>query len=336
MTGSQDDGLRARKRLLQNPYAFIEELEPEEAHRAGPRRNSSNSLSFSEATKADLRSARLAAQNPYSYLDGEGNFSAMIRETPKEVVPSREKNPGKSYFPRFETPRLKRAGSYTDEEIETVARKMQQFLWEHRYEIWQTNTPSDPIEVLDLEVASEVNGYSYSHSEGLGRSDGRHGRFEVAGIIDSQSNQIIISRQFDPQAQRFTGAHELGHAVLHAPSGVVHRDRSMDGSSRARDTMEREADKFASYFLMPGKLVKKEFLSIFGVSPFVLNEASAFALIGEGLIEAERRFSSVRELALLLGSVESYNGRRHVSLCQKFGVSRMAMAIRLEELGIVK
>lgn len=64
----------------------------------------------------------------------------------------------------------------------------------------------------------------------------------------SKSGPVILVGEHVPaERQRFTMAHELGHAVLH------------DGE--ATDAQEREADDFAAEFLFPAKQVVKEWVT---------------------------------------------------------------------------
>ena len=74
---------------------------------------------------------------------------------------------------------------------------------------------------------------------------------------------VQVSKQFPQETQNFTAAHELGHAILHKQT-VLHRDRPLDGSSNTpRIREEMQADKFATFFLMPSKLVEDIFFEMF-------------------------------------------------------------------------
>jgi len=117
--------------------------------------------------------------------------------------------------------------------------------------------------------------------------------------------------------------------------GGVHRDRPMDGLKRSRDQVELEADKFATYFLMPEKLVRNRFSGLFGAEEFNLNEETAFALSYTSLQEFRTKYRTHRDLARLLASTECYNRHHFVSLATQFRVSIGAMAIRIEELGLL-
>jgi Zn-dependent peptidase ImmA (M78 family) len=103
-----------------------------------------------------------------------------------------------------------------------------------------------------------------------------------------------------------------------------------------KDAIEREADKFATFFLMPGKHVENLFKETFGTDCFVLNNETTFYL-GEGSIsEFKAKCTDRRGLALHLATLDHYRVNSFYSMADVFGVSAMAMARRLEELGLVE
>src|SRR5690606_37085640 len=99
------------------------------------------------------------------------------------------------------------------------------------------------------------------------------------GLIDKQSRQVLLSSGLPPTVRNFTAAHELGHALMHEFEGM-HRDKPLDGSSTNNNPQEGEAERFAAYFLMPEKLLRKAFEQSFGMAPFLLNDETRFALSG--------------------------------------------------------
>ncbi|MDZ7685297.1 MAG: ImmA/IrrE family metallo-endopeptidase [Gammaproteobacteria bacterium] len=155
---------------------------------------------------------------------------------------------------------------------------------------------------------------------------------EVAGVIRKSELIVEVSPQFRPEVRRFTAAHELGHALFHTTEGL-HRDRALDGATTAaRDRIEYEADRFATHFLMPRDQVKKAFTQRYLAPPFVVTEESAFALGFKNASALAERCRETRDLSRLLASADSYNAVSFTPLAEHFGVSREAMAIRLEEL----
>ncbi len=320
MTKSFSARIIEDRRLKQNPYAHLNEhggysaLPPISAQ--------------TEATSEQIRQSRLLLQNPYAYHDGADGYSALIGHAtrgsstavmPIGIVSLQELNP---------TPKE----HYSDDEIERLARNLQIKLWQERNKIWLGIETSNPIRILDPEVALKAIGYNFELAETLGQFFHEGKLVEVAGTIDENSKYVHISRQFSPVIRSFTAAHELGHALLHKASGL-HRDRPIDGASLSRSTIEIQADKFATYFLMPQKQVRQIFKQFFLADKFILSEATAFAL---GSDYESLRKKTLRQLSKILASAESFNGINFISLAGQFHVSIEAMAIRLEELGLIE
>lgn len=75
---------------------------------------------------------------------------------------------------------------------------------------------------------------------------------------------ILVTTRRPLGQQRFTAAHELGHLVLdhapHADDEWILRRSPLPGDSRGADVPreEREADAFASYFLLPNWLITEQ------------------------------------------------------------------------------
>src|SRR5690606_16288836 len=116
---------------------------------------------------------------------------------------------------------------------------------------------------------------------------------------------VDISTRFPLAVQRFTVAHEVGHIFLHHPQGL-HRDRPLDGgnSNTPRSRTEKEADRFAAYFLMPREIVEDIFEGIFGPYPGRVPMDLAFGLRPEfdrGRLLGPNR---IREFSQLLASAE--------------------------------
>lgn len=285
-----------------------------------------------------ISQSRLLLCNQYAYLDETGGYSALplSSESGNEIISKSRKvlQDPYAYLDEFggfsaDASSAKKNGGYNLLEIEEQARRLQIKMWQDRANLWPIATPTHPIEILDPTIALKLIGYDSDLEETLGQfySDGK--LVEVAGIIDGQSKRVKISRQFDPNIRSFTAAHELGHAVLHE-TGRMHRDRPINGEAISRSTIEFEADKFATYFLMPRKLVQAIFKRFFLTDKFALNETTAFAL---GLNAHEVRTN--RQLSRLLASAEQFNGLQFKSLARQFRVSTEAMAIRLEELDLL-
>lgn len=232
---------------------------------------------------------------------------------------------------------LKAKSKLTDKDIENAASGLQNLLWTHKEVIWLNSVPDHPAKVLKTNLAfKKALGYNFVSVEKLEIIDDGHGKFETAGIINQKDKIVLISDNFDKNTQNFTAAHELGHALLHKQT-VLHRDRPINGMSKniKRNFTEREADKFATYFLMPSKLVKKEFYEMFSTDKFIIDELTSFNLIKDSPSKLRNDCKNLRGLAIKLASSERYDNQSFVSIASLFNVSTIAMAIRLEELNLI-
>jgi len=282
-----------------------------------------------------ITASRRLLQEPYAGLSKDGNLDASpnASHTQRHVAQGFPQELIHKYTAQEAATQIK--PRYSSIEIEQRARSLQVGLWKDRDLIWPYATPQNPINVLDPMVALRLFGYDCELNETLGQysSDGK--QVEVAGTLDKRTRQVRISHRFENAVRNFTAAHELGHVLLHDTGAALHRDRPLDGSTQSRTGIEFEADKFASFFLMPAKQVQASFERIFLTDQFTLNEATAFAL-GQGDYETLcKKCKTLRQLSRLLAKAKHYNGLHFISLADQFLVSDEAMAIRLEELGLV-
>src|SRR5258708_22690641 len=92
---------------------------------------------------------------------------------------------------------------------------------------------------------------------------------EISGMIHVKDGAIVIgvNALHHPPRQRFTIAHELGHLVLHKDkiTSHVHIDKGFPAalmrdtrSAAGTDTVEVQANQFASELLVPQALLDKE------------------------------------------------------------------------------
>ena len=280
---------------------------------------------------------RLRLQNPYAHVGEDGKLEALppVSTSPADNAPEHSTpNPTIDLGPIRR--KAKTRGQPTRSKIEGIVRDVQRELWRVRGELFPEGQEVDPLDLLDPDLAFRSLGFRSELVESLGQHRWEGEPAEVAGIIDASERTVQISRRFESQVRRFTGAHELGHAVLHDARGL-HRDRAVDGSQLGGpyDRTEREADIFATCFLMPEKLVRAAFEKVFKTRTFVLDEDTAFALDPgdpEGLRASCR---NDRDLSRLLARAARYDGVHFVPLADQFGVSPEAMAIRLEELNLI-
>lgn len=192
-------------------------------------------------------------------------------------------------------------------------------------------------------TADEINLNSIAKSLGyklieqdLGDQISSTGSYRIGGSIDPNMRLIQVNDQLSPEQQRFTFAHELGHAVLH-PGIAAHRDIPIDHerASTSRVPIERQADQFAALLLMPRDKLIVQFQARFGPNPLRLDESSA-GLLGLGSIgEARKKAADTRRFARVVAAANLFGPQPFPSLAQDFKVSVEAMAIRLEELRLV-
>lgn len=309
---------------------------------------------YHDATAGEISKDRVLLGNNYAHLDGNGEYSASIcRSTPLSLATEAEitnsrlllQDPyahldedelsgfgalSNSLFLQIE----RKKASYTIGEIEQKAINLQKIMWKNRHNIWPNIASQKPISILDPVVAFGLVGFDCDTEHNLGEFtiDGK--LIEVAGLIDITSKKARISNQFKPNIQRFTAAHELGHAMMHSVSGL-HRDKPLDGITKSREYKEFEADKFATFFLMPTKLLRLTFKRHFLTEEFTLNEATALALGFHNNFELKKKCNTLRALSRMIAGATRFNGRHFDSLASQFGVSIEAMAIRLEELNLL-
>ena len=213
--------------------------------------------------------------------------------------------------------------------IESIVRDFQNVLW-------LNGDKSDPFKILNPSKSLNYLGYEVLNEIGLDSFTDFDGTVETAGIIDNSKMLVRISDKFSKPTQKFTLAHELGHALFHKSKLVLHRDRGLDYGIPIgkRTDIEFQADKFAAYFLMPSKLVRDVFKEIFKTDYLVIDENVAFALISESIQNLRKRYKDRRSFSRFLASTTIFNGFSQNSLSECFGVSIEAMAIRLEELDL--
>jgi Zn-dependent peptidase ImmA (M78 family)/formiminotetrahydrofolate cyclodeaminase len=233
---------------------------------------------------------------------------------------------------------LRSLKSPSREEIETGISELRILIWKHRNLIWPVNPPNDPKDLLDPKlIFTHVLGYDYVSRDEFGVYDELGNTKEIAGLIHQTNKLVVISNRFSEPVQRFTAAHELAHALFHKNATQFrdlpeHYAKNVNSKSR----VEREADWGATCILMPKKFVEQEFIKRFGAAPFVIDENTTFNLT-QGSISALRgEVRNLEGMAAKIARAESYGHVRFDSLAKFFNVSVTAMAIRLEQLELVR
>lgn len=312
--------LSMSREAYRNPYAHIEELEQDYLGEEGK-------LHRPKAASPAAPSPEVF-HNPYIFVNNE---DSEVESVPK--ARSLGMNEPLALTPAPYTTAKK--PTYSDKDIQNIVTSLHRHIWVNRKAIWGSEVPKDPVEMLDPRVVANLLGFSYRDESGIGVHQTNDGDAAVAGLIDDSEKTIYISAQFKPKVRRFTAAHEIGHAALHDLQGAMHRDRPDDHQRSKRDSKEREADRFATYFLMPENLVVARFLEAFYARPFKITSETAFALGFKNANELAKKCRTRRELSQLLASTERYNFEHFESLANQFNVSTEAMAIRIEELDLV-
>lgn len=100
--------------------------------------------------------------------------------------------------------------------IEEKCRELQLEIWKNRERLLGRGE-NDPLGLFLPPIAAEVLGVSYVEEFDLGRFGSGKNRYEVAGCLNRQRKEILIScnTKFSRESQTFTGAHEIAHWVLH-------------------------------------------------------------------------------------------------------------------------
>jgi len=128
----------------------------------------------------------------------------------------------------------------------------------------------------------------------------RRERFEdtLSGFYAAKYRVIAVNKLQPPTRQRFTIAHEIGHAILHTDENALFMDDSsvhLRQSNVPVDAREIEANRFAAELLMP--------------------ESQVYALVSN--------------------PIEIYEEGVVALLAREFEVSPQAFTARLVELGLV-
>lgn len=218
--------------------------------------------------------------------------------------------------------------------IEWEARRLQYEIWSQRDVRYQFGVPGIPT-LFDPRNVADHCGLYFEARDKLDTD--YHGGGEAAGLWQRDRSTILVSRKYSFEVQRFTAAHEIGHFILHPQVGdrTLHRELPLNVPRSNRPPLEQEADYFSACLLMPRKAVITEFETRYtSKHPLVLTETVAYHLkVDAGILFSQPRGSLL--FAEAVARAQQFDRNRFQSLAQFFGVSVPAMAIRLEELGLV-
>jgi hypothetical protein len=301
------------RRLLQNPYAYLDGDGGYEAEET-------------------ITASRRRLENPYAYLEGDGSYNMTLLNLDMNQSRKILLNLDKIRNPKI-------VGKYVSfDDIEEITKSLQNEIWKNRQQLWKDKVLDDPAALLAPAMAFEAIGYRFEVADSLGQFMTSSGMVDIAGFINKAEMYAGVSSHFSMPIQNFTAAHELGHAVLHNAMGM-HRDRDLNGGavSGKLERVEIEANRFASCFLMPEKIVRAEFQKRFLSEQFVISDDTAFALINGSQSALRSECGNLHKLAQKLASTRYYYAdRSFVPLNEQFNVSIEAMAIRLKELKLLQ
>ena len=187
----------------------------------------------------------------------------------------------------------------------------------------------DPVDWLDPPILAEMLGLKYELVPSIRVAD-RLTRDNPYGLLILNESRAVVSEERGPAVARYTGAHELGHYLYHQSKLNQHWERSFD-SEKPRSPREREADLFASIFLMPPKLLLGRIGYHFGPWPLQVTDNLQFLLCPNSTDLDPAKLDL--EYALARASID-FRRRHIVPLHEQFKVSVKAMAIRLQELRV--
>lgn len=219
--------------------------------------------------------------------------------------------------------------------IEKEVRRLQKEIWNAREIRFRMSGVPDIPTIFDPRNVADHCQLFYEERDHL--ETDYPGGGSAAGIWQRDRSTILVSMRYPYEVRRFTAAHEIGHFMQHPHIGdrTLHREFPVDGSHGSRTPVEKEADYFAACLLMPSGWVRKMFEARFGSrTPLALTETVGFHLgLDYGQLFSQPRGSLL--FAQVIARAEKFGGPPFRSLSSYFGVSATAMAIRLEELGLV-
>jgi Zn-dependent peptidase ImmA (M78 family) len=175
---------------------------------------------------------------------------------------------------------------------------------------------------------------------------------DIFGAIWLETGEIVLDESLDPEERpsiegryRFTLAHEGGgHWRLHRPLvqpfwgqpslfGDVQRPTVICRSSQAKERVELQADLYASCLLMPRKLVMQAWRDKFG------NDHPRILLQNHrNLVPCDAHAETAKAVSDFEQSRDDDEVMEHFArpFAEQFLVSRVAMRIRLEKLGLLR
>lgn len=219
--------------------------------------------------------------------------------------------------------------------IEKEARRLQYEIWHKRHLLFRTSDQLATTAMYDPAIAARVLDLKYEYHDELPAA--KKG-VQAAGTLDAHAGHVAISTKYERLVQRFTGAHVIGHCMLH---GMERKRKYRDHpiyriETDDRPPIEQEADFFAACFLAPRGLLTDAFAQRFGERmPLRLDERVASMLKGKFADKLLAGKSAPIDFASAVASTRKFGRRPFKPLAEEFHMSVSAMAYRLRQLGLV-
>lgn len=115
---------------------------------------------------------------------------------------------------------------------------------------------------------------------------------DISGFLvikEKKKSTIVLNKKHSKNRQRFTFSHEIGHYVLHRDSGeelFLEKELTYFRSEQYSEDskMEKEANQFAAYLLMPEKVIKE----LISTNNFDISKERDFSKLSKILQVSER------------------------------------------------
>ena len=222
--------------------------------------------------------------------------------------------------------------------IRGAARDLLQKLYDSRTGMDRKGPPLEEVFPVDLHgIVRAILNWDVEYVDGVGYTPDHKPRI---GCCNHTERKISIDAKTHPQVQRYTLAHEIGHAMLHpiAPICGAPISDAPVVQLRSREPevwkTEREAEVFAKELLMPEKAVRRQFRIVVGCDRIHAASSKWRQIVGHPIAPNEGISAKAERLARFQPEVSSGDTRLK-SLVDCFGVSARSMAIRMLELGLV-
>src|SRR5260370_42472322 len=101
-----------------------------------------------------------------------------------------------------------------DQRIRRCAHDLLVKLWHRRDQIWSVSPDVNKLIPVPTDVVvRSLLGVRLEEPEEI-PADPQTPNFEIAGFINREEHRIVVAQKYKSEYQRFTMAHEIGHAVL--------------------------------------------------------------------------------------------------------------------------